>query len=145
MAAFYNDTDLFSGEFWHPPVFTSQPTAPNSGFLPTNTDPSTWQPEASHSIMIYLKVRSGTPYPNHRASNCSCSPLTLTPKSKLILYPSVTPALSNQSPFGNYSLPSNGLLKLAPHDDSNVDWADCDNICAAFSFENNIFNLKYRN
>lgn len=63
MAAFYNDTDLFSGEFWHPPVFTSQPTAPNSGFLPTNTDPSTWQPEASHSIMIYLKVRSGTPYP----------------------------------------------------------------------------------
>lgn len=49
MAAFYNDTDLFSGEFWHPPVFTSQPTAPNSSFLPTNTDPSTWQPEASHS------------------------------------------------------------------------------------------------
>lgn len=33
MAAFYNDTELFSGEFWHPLVFPFQPRAPNSSFF----------------------------------------------------------------------------------------------------------------
>lgn len=41
MAAFYNDTDLFSGEFWHPLVFT-----PLNLELPTVTNPWTRQPEA---------------------------------------------------------------------------------------------------
>lgn len=50
MAAFYNDTDLFSGEFWHPLVFTPQPRALNSSFLPTNTNPQTPQPQASYKL-----------------------------------------------------------------------------------------------
>lgn len=69
------------------------------------------QPEALYSLTDLFRGDIWHPLvftPRHRASNKSCHPLTLTSwiqESNLILCPSVTPALSNQTPSDNHSLP----------------------------------------
>lgn len=61
MADFYNDTDLFSGEFWHPLLFP-RILELRTLALPTNTNPSTWQSQGFLVALIYEKVSSGTPW-----------------------------------------------------------------------------------
>lgn len=91
MAAFYNDTDLFSGEFWHPLVFKS-PTPPNLeiqtlAFYPLTLILQPDNPPFSqyHDLFkgeIWQPLVPPSPTPQSQSIKPIFSQLTLTPKSK---------------------------------------------------------------